>query len=271
MFLRRLRNRGVAMICYAVLLAFITGIGGLFMSDKSLSEAIGTVINHVREIVSGGPTSRLPMKATGISKVQFAALEMQTSIMFDFLSDPESLKKLAENYKNNSSLAAKFKKLQDDLGANYELAAVNLNASGRLKGLWYKTEDDRLVHVSDTTLLDKINGGSKTEANTLWKSYQDNWNGKDHGDPVLNESRPYCAVIGGPDQAEKNKINSNDGMFVAYDKYGNIVEKVNTTGLTVAPGDTVADRRTQMFMSKNGNSDGHAYAYDNEKGFYYMQ
>lgn len=58
-------------------------------------------------------------------------------------------------------------------------------------------------------------------------------------------------------------------MFVAYDKYGNIVEKVNTTGLAVTPGDTVADRQTQMFMSKSGNSDGHAYAYDNEKGFYY--
>ena len=265
MFLHRLRNRGVAMICYAVLLAFITGIGGLFMSDKSLSGAIEDVVNHVHDIIVGGPTSRMPMKATGITDVQYAALNMQTSIMFDFLSNPKNLKKLAEKYKNNPSLAPKFKNLLEALGDNYELAAVNLKDNGALKGIWYKTEENKLIHVSDTNLLDKINGNGNTDPDTLWKSYQDNWNGKDHGDKVLNNSRPYCAVIAAGD------AKGMSDMFVAYDKYGNIVEKVNTSGLTVAPGDTVADMQTQMFMSKNKSSDGHAYAYDNEKGFYYKQ
>ena len=60
MFLRRLRNRGVAMICYAVLLAFITGIGGLFMSDKSLSGAIDNVVNSAVSIIGLDSASSAP-------------------------------------------------------------------------------------------------------------------------------------------------------------------------------------------------------------------
>ena len=54
MFGHSLRKRGVAMVEYAVLLAFVTAIGGLFMDDSKLSAAFSDVIDKAVYIVANG-------------------------------------------------------------------------------------------------------------------------------------------------------------------------------------------------------------------------
>lgn len=54
MFRLNLRKRGVAMVEYAVLLAFVTAIGGLFMDDSKLNTAIADAIDRATNIVATG-------------------------------------------------------------------------------------------------------------------------------------------------------------------------------------------------------------------------
>ena len=53
MFGHSLKKRGVAMVEYAVLLAFVTAIGGLFMDDSKLSAAVAGSIDRVTKIING--------------------------------------------------------------------------------------------------------------------------------------------------------------------------------------------------------------------------
>ena len=51
--LKKLKHKGVAMVEYAVLLAFVCGIGGLYMSDTSLSASIDNTITKVVKLLEG--------------------------------------------------------------------------------------------------------------------------------------------------------------------------------------------------------------------------
>ena len=51
--LKKLKHKGVAMVEYGVLLAFVCGIGGLYMSDTSLSASIDNTITKVVKLLEG--------------------------------------------------------------------------------------------------------------------------------------------------------------------------------------------------------------------------
>ena len=65
------------------------------------------------------------------------------------------------------------------------------------------------------------------------------------------------------------KYNANvnqNGMFVAYDKYGNVVQNVNTSGLY---GDEVAkvqNKTTNIYLKKNNSTS--QYDFNDTDGFY---
>ena len=51
--LKKLKHKGVAMVEYAVLLAFVCSISGLYMSDTSLSASIDNTITKVVKLLAG--------------------------------------------------------------------------------------------------------------------------------------------------------------------------------------------------------------------------
>ena len=50
--LKKLKHKGVAMVEYAVLLAFVCSISGLYMSDTSLSASIDNTITKVVKLLA---------------------------------------------------------------------------------------------------------------------------------------------------------------------------------------------------------------------------
>ena len=89
MFRHNLRKRGVAMVEYAVLLAFVTAIGGLFMDDSKLNSAISDVIDKVTYMVANGkskPAYRYDVQTRPEDAKYKLALDSLINGLYDELS-----------------------------------------------------------------------------------------------------------------------------------------------------------------------------------------
>ena len=127
-----------------------------------------------------------------------------------------------------------------------QLQAIELNKSGGFENIWYSDADGYLKKL-DNVIKDTYN----TEVQKLYKNKWDTEALTDTG------FRAYRA------NADKS------GMFVAYDKFGNVVEKVNTSNLTGSEEiDNVEKFSTNVYFKKDQNSNQiYKYEYTDAKGF----
>ncbi|MGM9528768.1 MAG: Flp family type IVb pilin [Phascolarctobacterium sp.] len=232
MFLRKLGKRGVAMTEYAVLLAFIAGIGGAFASDNGLGQSIINAITGAKTAIedagSGQATGKHALLGKDIAKDRLTALDYQTSIPYDFIS-------------------AK-------LGEGKQLEAIEFTNGGVLQNIWYSENGE--LKALDAATVNAYNG--------KWESGSDSVQGEFYR--VWNDSTLEYTDF----QKYKANINSGSTMFAAYDKYGNVVQKVNTSGLTGDAVSAVQDRTTYIGMK--GGSEGTVwYDFNDTDGFYAKQ
>ena len=227
MFLRKLGKRGVAMTEYAVLLAFVAAIGGSFASDNGLGQSIMNAITGAKSAItdagSGQATGKHPLKTTGLIDAVATALDLQTSIPYDFIT-------------------AK-------LGEGKQLQAISFNNNGKVDGIWYSEGDVLKALDADTVKL--YNGEWKEGSPSIQGEYWKVW--KDNTTPP-GGFKDYNADVG------------KSGMFVAYDKYGNVISNVNTSGLTGSEIDNVKNQSTNIYLKKGSSVV--KYDFSDTDGFY---
>ena len=232
MFLRKLGKRGVAMTEYAVLLAFVAAIGGSFASDNGLGQSIINAItgakNAIEDAGGGQSTGKHALKSKGLTEAVTTALDYQTSIPYNFISER--------------------------LGEGKQLEAIEFTNSGALKNVWYSKNGE--LKALDEATVNAYNG--KWEANnvSVQGEFYKKWK-----DSTLEDKdfQKYDAFI-----------NSGNTMFAAYDKYGNVIQNVNTSGLTGDAVSAVQDRTTYIGM-KGGTEGTVWYDFNNTNGFYVKQ
>ena len=109
MFGHSLRKRGVAMVEYAVLLAFVTTIGGLFMDDSKLNTAIADAIDRATYLVANGkskPAYRYDAQTRPEDAKYKPALDSLINGLYDKLS--EDGKPLKEIWINGDGSIQKY-------------------------------------------------------------------------------------------------------------------------------------------------------------------
>lgn len=126
-----------------------------------------------------------------------------------------------------------------------QLQAIELNKSGGFKNIWYSDADGKLI---------KLDNGIKDTYNTeVQKLYKNKWDIEALTDTGF---RAYRA------NADKS------GMFVAYDKFGNVVEKVNASNLKGNEIANVENFSTNVYFKKDQKSNQiYKYEYTDAKGF----
>ena len=229
MFLRKLGKRGVAMTEYAVLSAFVAAIGGSFASDNGLGQSIMNAITGAKNAITDAGSGQATGKHALLGK----------DIAKDRLTALDYQTSIPYDY-----ISAK-------LGEGKQLEAIEFTNSGSLKNIWYSENGD----------LNALGEATVNEYNGKWEANNDSVQGefyKKWKDSTLEykDFQKYAA-----------NINSGDTMFAAYDKYGNVVQKVNTSGLSGDAVSAVQDRTTYIGMK--GGSDGAVwYDFNDTDGFY---
>ena len=237
MFLRKLGKRGVAMTEYAVLLAFVAAIGGSFASDNGLGQSIINAItgakNAVEDAGSGQATGKHALRGLDIAEDKLTALDMQTSIPYNYLS----------------------KQLLEKFGEGTQLQAIGLDIDGQLDNVWY-SKDGQLFAL-DSTTVDAWEG--QYPSSGLQKEYESQWK---KNSEVNNDSKKYYSMI-----TESKKPADFNGMFVAYDGYGNVIQNVNTSKFSGDVAGQIADKNTIVYMRTVNGNDVTGYVFDNTNGF----
>ena len=126
-----------------------------------------------------------------------------------------------------------------------ELLAVEMNMSGTMNGIWYKDSEG---NIKSTTSCDIGN---------LNKAYDEAWDGN-----------PYCATF---DAAYRPSELNNSSMYVAYDKYGNVVKERSeiadkTTSIYATNKDTIKYEDNTTFGKFQETTH---LEYDDSKGGFY--
>ena len=227
MFLRKLGKRGVAMTEYAILLAFIAGIGGSFASDNGLGQSIINAItgakNAIEDAGGGQSTGKHALKSKGLTEAVTTALDYQTSIPYNFISER--------------------------LGEGKQLAAIGFDNKGNVENVWYSEGGE--LKALDSSTVSEYNGKWENGSNSVQGEFWKKWN--DSSAPA-GGYKSYNADV--------NKA----GMFVAYDKYGNVVQNVNTSGLSGSERSNVQDKTTNIYLKGNGSTI--KYDFNDTDGFY---
>ena len=122
--------------------------------------------------------------------------------------------------------------LSDKLKDLGQLAGVALNMNGQVTYVWYVDGDGNLVKIDGS----KYNGDLDSQYASLMR-----------GTAPENKTEWCCHI-------PNDKPNGMTEMFVAYDKYGNVVQSIPTKGITIAADDDVASKQTVLCMSDNTNS-----------------
>ena len=226
MFLRKLGKRGAEMVEYAIVLACIAAVGVGFYSSND------SKLTGVLDSLFGNVR-------------QVLGLEAATSkhpLKTTGLSDD-----VATALAYQTSIPYDF--ITARLGEGEQLEAISFDANGKVNGIWYSKENELIALEADT--VKNYNGEWKSNSESIQGKYYDVWNNT----TLTNTGfKKYNADVG------------IDGMFVAYDKYGNVVQNVNTSGLS---GDEVAkvqNKTTNIYLKENGSTS--QYDFNDTDGFY---
>ena len=226
MFLRKLGKRGAEMVEYAIVLACIAAVGVGFYSSND------SKLTGVLDSLFGNVR-------------QVLGLEAATSkhpLKTTGLSDD-----VATALAYQTSIPYDF--ITARLGEGEQLEAISFDANGKVNGIWYSKENELIALEADT--VKNYNGEWKSNSESIQGKYYDVWNNT----TLTNTGfKKYNANVG------------IDGMFVAYDKYGNVVQNVNTSGLS---GDEVAkvqNKTTNIYLKENGSTS--QYDFNDTDGFY---
>ena len=229
MFLRKLGKRGAEMVEYAIVLACIAAVGVGFYSSND-------------------------SKLTGVLDSLFGnvrqVLGLETATGKHPLKTTELSDDVATTLAYQTSIPYDFITARLDEGE--QLEAISFDPNGKVNGIWYSKENE--LKALDAETVKKYNGEWKSNSESIQGKYYDVW----HNTTLTNTGfKKYNADVG------------IDGMFVAYDKYGNVVQNVNTSGLS---GDEVAkvqNKTTNIYLTGNGSTI--QYDFNDTDGFYVKQ
>ena len=227
MFLRKLGKRGVAMTEYAVLLAFVAAIGGSFASDNGLGQSIMNAITGAKNAITDAGSGQ----ATGKHPLKTTGLidDVATALAYQ------------------TSIPYDF--ITARLGEGQQLQAISFDPNGKVNGIWYSEENE--LKALNADIVKKYNGEWKSNSESIQGKYYDLWNNT----TLTNTGfKKYNADV------------SKDGMFVAYDKYGNVAQNVNTSGLSGNEVTNVQDKTTNIYLKGNGSTI--KYDFSDTDGFY---
>lgn len=235
MFLRKLGKRGAEMVEYAIVLACIAAVGVGFYSsnDSKLTGVLDSLFGNVAQVIGLADSGKHPLKGTGVSNDKLTALDMQTSIPYDFIS--QELAKL--------------------FGEGTHLQAISLDIDGKLDNVWYSK--DGTLYALDSDTVKKLEGTYPSSG--LQKAYEDNW--KKNAKVDADSKKYYALITNGYKPADFN------GMYVAYDSYGNVIQNVNTSNLSGDVVSQIADKSTTVYIRKVNTKDVTGFTFDNTNGF----
>ena len=227
MFLRKLGKRGVAMTEYAVLLAFVAAIGGSFASDNGLGQSIMNAITGAKNAITDAGSGQ----ATGKHPLKTTGLidDVATALAYQ------------------TSIPYDF--ITARLGEGQQLQAISFNNNGKVDGIWYSEGNE--LKALDAETIKRYNGEWKEGSPSIQGEYWKVW--KDSTTPA-GGFKDYNADVG------------KSGMFVAYDKYGNVISNVNTSGLTGSEIDNVKNQSTNIYLKKGSSVV--KYDFSDTDGFY---
>ena len=106
----------------------------------------------------------------------------------------------------------------------------------------------------DSVLVNQYSGKWEKNNNSVQGKYWEAW----HANTENDGYKSYCA-----------NSENNAKMFVAYDKYGNVISKVNTSNLRGDEIANVQDKSTVLYMKSNNKIT--KYDFNDTDGFYVKQ
>ena len=226
MFLRKLGKRGAEMVEYAIVLACIAAVGVGFYSSND------SKLTGVLDSLFGNVRQVLGLEtATGKHPLKTTGLSEAVATALAY----------------QTSIPYDF--ITANLLEGQQLQAISFDARGKVNGIWY-SEGSVLKALDDVTVKN-YNGEWKNGSDSIQGKYYDVWN-----DTTLTNT----------DFKKYNADVSKDGMFVAYDKYGNIVQNVNISGLSGNEVTNVQDKTTNIYLKGNGSTI--QYDFNDTDGFY---
>ena len=226
MFLRKLGKRGAEMVEYAIVLACIAAVGVGFYSSND-------------------------SKLTGVLDSLFGnvrqVLGLETATGKHPLKTTELSDDVATALAYQTSIPYDF--ITARLGEGQQLQAISFDPNGKVNGIWYSEENE--LKALNADIVKKYNGEWKSNSESIQGEYWKVW--KDSTTPA-GGFKDYNADVG------------KSGMFVAYDKYGNVVSNVNTSGLTGSEIDNVKNQSTNIYLKKGSSVV--KYDFSDTDGFY---
>ena len=226
MFLRKLGKRGAEMVEYAIVLACIAAVGVGFYSSND------SKLTGVLDSLFGNVRQVLGLEtATGKHPLKTTGLsdDVATALAYQ------------------TSIPYDF--ITAKLGEGKQLQAISFNNNGKVDGIWYSEGDVLRALDADTVKL--YNGEWKEGSPSIQGEYWKVW--KDNTTPP-GGFKDYNADVG------------KSGMFVAYDKYGNVVQNVNTSGLSGNEVTNVQNKTTNIYLKENNSTI--KYDFNDTDGFY---
>lgn len=196
MKIKRFSKRGVVMVEYAVLLAFIISCAGLFTSDMSISKGINDVITRVTNIIGFGNNRgkliansnvyNLADADSSVTRDYQIALSLQSGIIYEVL--------------------------QRELGTDKQLIAAELGSGGALANVWY-IDNDNSIKAMDSSLINSYNkwgDNNNNSGSTLSQAYKQDWR-NNTVDSELGVAKYYTA-------------HGTSNGFIAYDNEGYVIK-----------------------------------------------
>lgn len=242
MLLRKLGKRGTAVVEYAVILAFVAAIGTSFTSDNGMSGSIKGIVGKVEQMLGlaagNEAEGKHPLKYDdSVTGNTSKFLEVQTGTPYDYLSGL----------------------LKENFGEDAELKAIGFNMWGDLNAIYY-AKGEELLAVDNAGQY----AGSWKDKTGLAGQIRADLEGKGIDENTALKYQGHTDKAPNLTNAEKNNF-----MYVAYDKYGNVTDKVNTTGLKVSDkASAVETKETQLAYKNKTDKTFEVYKYNNNSGFY---
>ena len=229
MFLRKLGKRGAEMVEYAIVLACIAAVGVGFYSSND------SKLTGVLDSLFGNVRQVLGLEtATGKHPLKTTGLSVDVATALAY----------------QTSIPYDF--ITARLGEGEQLEAISFDPNGKVNGIWYSKENELKALEADT--VKNYNGEWKSNSESIQGKYYDVWNNT----TLTNTGfKKYNANVG------------IDGMFVAYDKYGNVVQNVNTSGLSGNEVTNVQNKTTNIYLKENNSTI--KYNFNDTDGFYVKQ
>lgn len=242
MLLRKLGKRGTAIIEYVILLSFVAVIGTSFTSDAGMGGSIKSIITNVEQLLGlaagNEAEGRHPLKYDdSVTGNTSKFLEVQTGTPYDYLSGL----------------------LKENFGEDAELKAIGFNMWGNLNAIYY-AKGEELLAVDNAGQY----AGSWDKRTGLAGQIRADLESKGIDNNTAIKYQGHTDKAPNLTDAEKNNF-----MYVAYDKYGNVTDKVDTTGLKVSnKASAVETKETQLAYKNKTDKTFEVYKYNNNSGFY---